>query len=66
MPVVLTDRTNKVWAAEDPASGSLMIGLSGQRGLVVLEILEFIEKQQKQWSAFKNKKVKEKSQGSMA
>lgn len=57
MPVVITDQTNQAWCAEDPATGDMLIGLTGQRGVRVLDILEFIDNRSKQFEKFSNKKV---------
>jgi len=56
MPVVITDKTNKVWTAEDPASGFILVGWTGKGGVKLVELLEFLENHQRQWKTFLKKK----------
>jgi hypothetical protein len=56
MPVVLTDVTNQVWCAEDPETEQMLLGWTGRRGHKALDILEFVQKRQKQFDNFVQKK----------
>lgn len=56
MPVVLTDFTNRVWAVEQPDDGLLHVGWTGQPGPRLTDVLEFIQKRQKQFDKFVEKK----------
>ncbi len=58
MPVVITDRTNNAWCAEDPKSGEMLVGLTGRKGERVLDVLEFIETRSKQFDQFIQKKIR--------
>jgi hypothetical protein len=59
MPVVLTDKTNKVWAVEDPISGFLLAGYTGQRGPKLLDLLDFVSIREKQFKKFVEKRQEE-------
>lgn len=64
MPVVLTDRTNQVWAVEQPGDGFVHVGRTGQAGPRLVDVLEFISSRQKQFDAFVQKKrLEEKPRG---
>ena len=52
MPVVLTDKTNKVWATEDPAAQLLITGYTGQAGNQILDLLDFAQTRDKQFVQF--------------
>ena len=52
MPVVLTDKTNKVWATEDPVAQLLIIGYTGQAGIRILDLLDFAQTRHKQFMQF--------------
>lgn len=52
MPVVLTDKTNKVWVTEDPAIQFLITGYTGQAGIRILDLLDFAQTRQKQFVHF--------------
>lgn len=52
MPVVLTDKTNKVWAVEDPMSGFILSGYTGQTGPRLLDLLDFVSIRGKQFTKF--------------
>ena len=56
MPVVLTDQTNQAWCAEDPTTGDMLVGRTGQKGARVLDVLEFIQTRSKQFEKFAQKK----------
>lgn len=56
MPVVLADRTNKFWAAEDPTSQRLMVGRTGKGGYTLEDVLDFIERNEKRFASFISKK----------
>jgi len=56
MPVVITDRTNRVWAVEQPDDGYLHVGFTGQPGPRLMDVLEFIERRDKQFENFVKKK----------
>lgn len=56
MPVVITDRTNKVWAVEQPDDGYLHVGFTGKPGPRLMDVLEFIERRDKQFENFVKKK----------
>ena len=56
MPVVLTDYTNKVWAVEQPNDGLIHVGWTGESGPILTDVLEFIQKRQKQFDQFVVKK----------
>lgn len=60
MPVVITDKTNKVWAVEDPMSGFIVAGYTGQRGPRLLDLLDFVEIRKKQFLSFVEKQKKGK------
>ncbi len=59
MPVVLTDKTNKVWAVEDPISGFLLAGYTGQAGPRLLDLLDFVAIRGKQFIKFVEKRREE-------
>ncbi len=59
MPVVLTDKTNKVWAVENPEDGYLHVGWTGTRGTRLEWTLEFIQVREKQFESFIEKKKEE-------
>jgi hypothetical protein len=59
MPVVLTDKTNKTWAVENPEDGYLHVGSTGQRGTRLEWTLEFIQVREKQFEKFIEKKREE-------
>jgi hypothetical protein len=52
MPVVITDRTNKVWAVEQPNDGLIHVGYTGEPGPTLLDILDFVKTRGKQFSKF--------------
>ncbi len=52
MPVVLTDKTNKVWVVEDPVSGFILAGYTGQPGPRLLDLLDFVAIREKQFIKF--------------
>ena len=52
MPVVLTDKTNKVWATEDPGTQLLITGYTGQAGIRILDLLDFAQTRHKQFLQF--------------
>lgn len=56
MPVVLTDKTNKVWAVEDPISGFVLTGYTGQAGPRLLDLLDFVSIRGKQFKKFVEKR----------
>lgn len=56
MPVVLTDKTNKVWAVEDPVSGFILTGYTGQPGPRLLDLLDFVTIREKQFIKFVEKR----------
>ena len=56
MPVVLIDSTNKVWCVEQPDDGLLHVGITGNAGPSLLDVLEFISTRQKQFDKFVEKK----------
>ncbi len=59
MPVVLTDKTNKVWAVEDPISGFLLTGYTAQPGPRLLDLLDFVAIRGKQFAKFVEKRREE-------
>lgn len=59
MPVVLTDKTNKVWAVEDPISGFLLAGYTGQPGHRLLDLLDFVAIRGKQFEKFVERRQEE-------
>ncbi len=59
MTVVLTDKTNKVWAVEDPLSGFLLTGYTGQPGPRLLDLLDFVAIRDKQFIKFVEKRREE-------
>ncbi len=59
MPVVLTDKTNKVWAVEDPISGFLLTGYTGQPGPRLLDLLDFVAIRDKQFAKFVERRREE-------
>jgi hypothetical protein len=59
MPVVLTDKTNKTWAVENPEDGYLHVGWTGTRGTRLEWILEFLQVREKQFEKFIEKKKEE-------
>jgi len=59
MPVVLTDKTNKTWAVENPEDGYLHVGWTGTRGTRLEWTLEFIKVREKQFEKFIEKKREE-------
>ncbi len=58
MPVVITDQSNRVWCAEDPSTGDMLIGYTGVKGARVQDVLDFIETRAKQFDQFVQKKVR--------
>ena len=56
MPVVITDKTNKVWAVEDPISGFILVGYTGQAGPKLLDLLDFVSVREKQFKKFVEKR----------
>jgi len=56
MPVVLTDRTNRVWAMEQPNDERLHVGWTGRSGPLLEDVLEFISTREKQFNSFVEKK----------
>ena len=52
MPVVLTDKSNRVWCVEQPTDGLLHVGWTGNAGPALIDILEFIRVRQKQFDKF--------------
>ena len=56
MPVVLTDRKNKVWCMEQPDDGLLHVGFIGKAGPKLEDILEFIQEKDTQFQKFLGKK----------
>lgn len=56
MPVVLTDKTNKVWAVEDPVSGFVLSGYTGQPGPRLIDLLDFVTIREKQFIKFVEKR----------
>jgi hypothetical protein len=65
MPVVITDKTNKVWAVEDPISGFLLTGYTGQAGSRLLDLLDFISVREKQFKKFVEKRREGEQKGSV-
>ena len=59
MPVVITDKTNKTWAVENPEDGYLHVGRTGERGTRLAWTLEFIQVRDKQFEKFIEKKKEE-------
>jgi hypothetical protein len=59
MPVVLTDKTNKTWAVENPEDGYLHVGWTGTRGTRLEWTLEFLQIRGKQFDKFIEKKREE-------
>ncbi|MEE9529119.1 MAG: hypothetical protein V3V88_03620 [Dehalococcoidia bacterium] len=59
MPVVITDKTNKVWAVEDPVSGFVLAGYTGQPGPRLLDLLDFVAIRDKQFDKFVEKRQQE-------
>ena len=59
MPVVLTDKTNKTWAVENPEDGYLHVGWTGKRGTRLEWTLEFIQVRERQFEKFIEKKKEE-------
>lgn len=62
MPVVLTDKTNKVWAVEDPESSVLIAGYTGRGGASLLDLLDFITTREKQFMKFVEKRKEQEQQ----
>ncbi len=62
MPVVLTDKTNKVWAVEDPESRALIAGYTGRGGSRLLDLLDFITTREKQFAKFVEKRKEQEQQ----
>lgn len=62
MPVVLTDKTNKVWAVEDPESRDLIAGYTGRGGARLLDLLDFITTREKQFMKFVEKRKEQEQQ----
>jgi len=56
VPVVLTDKTNKVWTVEDPVSGFVLAGYTGQPGPRLLDLLDFVAIREKQFIKFVEKR----------
>jgi hypothetical protein len=56
MPIVITDRTNKTWAVEQPNDGYIHVGYTGQPGPRLLDILDFITTRGKQFEKFVQKR----------
>ena len=59
MPVVITDKTNKVWTVEDPVSGFILAGYTGQPGPRLLDLLDFVAIRDKQFEKFVEKRQQE-------
>ena len=59
MPVVLTDKTNKTWAVENPEDSYLHVGWTGTSGTRLEWTLEFIKIREKQFEKFIEKKKEE-------
>lgn len=59
MPIVLTDKTNKVWAVEDPITNFLLTGYTGQAGPRLLDLLDFVAIRDKQFAKFVEKRREE-------
>ena len=55
MPVVLTDRSNRVWCVEQPDDGLLHVGWTGNSGPALVDILEFVKIRQKQFDKFNSR-----------
>ncbi len=62
MPVVLTDKTNKVWTVEDPITGFILAGYTGQGGARLLDLLDFITTREKQFIKFVEKRKEQEQQ----
>ena len=62
MPVVLTDKTNKVWTVEDPITGFILAGYTGQAGARLLDLLDFITTREKQFAKFVEKRREQEQQ----
>lgn len=62
MPVVLTDKTNKVWTVEDPGTGFILAGYTGQSGSRLLDLLDFITTREKQFAKFVEKRKEQEQQ----
>jgi len=58
MPVVITDKTNKVWATEDPVTNYILVGWSGKSGVKLIEVMDFLDNHPRQWKAYFKKKTK--------
>ena len=61
MPVVLTDKTNKVWCVELPTDGLLHVGYTGEPGPRLQDVLDFVRKRQKQFDNFLEKRKEEEA-----
>lgn len=62
MPVVLIDKTNKVWAVEDPVSGFVLAGYTGQSGPRLLDLLDFVAIREKQFIKFVEKRQQQEEE----
>lgn len=56
MPVVITDYTNEVWAVEQPNDGLIHVGYTGKPGPRLLDILDFVETRERQFTKFVHKR----------
>lgn len=56
MPVVITDHTNKTWAVEQPNDGLIHVGYTGKPGPRLIDILDFVETREKQFTKFVHKR----------
>jgi hypothetical protein len=56
MPVVITDYTNKTWAVEQLNDGLIHVGYTGKPGPRLLDILDFVETREKQFTKFVHKR----------
>lgn len=56
MPVVITDHTNETWAVEQPNDGLIHVGYTGKPGPRLIDILDFVQTREKQFTKFVHKR----------